>query len=86
MNLKKSTKDVEDKMDNSLKIIDIFMQNFSSEVEARSAAKLPPDLCERLKKLHAGQLEADDRRELSRELLSNPKAMEFLVNEINGRA
>jgi hypothetical protein len=69
-------------MDPSLQVIDAFLRNFSPEVEGRSVSSLTADLKEKLLQLRLGKLDATGRREVSRILLSNPAAMEFLVAEV----
>ncbi len=69
-------------MDPTLQVIDAFLRNFSPEVEGRSAASLTADLKEQLVRLRLGKLDAAERREVSRVLLANPSAMEFLVAEV----
>ncbi len=70
-------------MDNDFKLIDEFLSNFTPEVEGRSAT-LSPDLREKLEGLRNGSLDPETRREVSRELLSNPSAMDFLVSAVRG--
>lgn len=69
-------------MDPSLQVIDAFLKNFSPEVAGRSVAALTAELRSQLIQLRLGKLDAEGRREVSRVLLANPAAMEFLVAEV----
>ena len=69
-------------MEESLIIIDQFLRQFAPEVAGRSTEALVPDLQEKIRRFSKGELPEKERREFSRELLSNQKAFEYLVDQL----
>jgi len=71
-------------MNNEIDILDRFLQVFSPEVGGRSSETLTPEMEMKLKQLSAGQLPDKERMEVSRELLTNQDAVNFLLNQLDG--
>ena len=71
-------------MNNEIDILDRFLQVFSPEVGGRSSETLTPEMEMKLKQLSAGQLPDKERMEVSRELLTNQNAVNFLLNQLDG--
>ncbi len=59
--------------------LDRFFSAFSPEVAGRSADTVSSDMAARLDLLQAGKLNEDEIRDLSKELLSSPKALDQLA-------
>jgi hypothetical protein len=71
-------------MTNEIDILDRFLQVFSPEVGGRSSETLTPEMEMKLKQLSSGQLPEKERMEVSRELLTNQNAINFLLNQLDG--
>ncbi|MCP4848373.1 MAG: hypothetical protein GY899_10555 [Verrucomicrobiaceae bacterium] len=71
-------------MTNEIDILDRFLQTFSPEVGGRSSETLTSEMETKLKQLSAGQLPDKERSEVSRELLTNQNAVNFLLNQLDG--
>jgi len=71
-------------MTNEIDILDRFLQVFSPEVGGRSSETLTPEMELKLKQLSTGQLPDQERMEVSRELLTNQNAVNFLLNQLDG--
>lgn len=71
-------------MTNEIDILDRFLQVFSPEVGGRSSEALTAEMEMKLKQLSAGQLPEKERLEVSRELLTNQNAVNFLLKQLDG--
>ncbi|MFP6873677.1 MAG: hypothetical protein VCA55_09205 [Verrucomicrobiales bacterium] len=71
-------------MTNEIDVLDRFLQQFSPEVGGRSSETLTPAMELKLKQLSTGKLPAGGRMEVSRELLTNQNAVNFLLSQIDG--
>ncbi len=70
-------------MTNEIDILDRFLQEFSPEVGGRSSETLTPAMESKLRLLSTGELPEGDRMEVSRELLSNQNAVNFLLSQLD---
>jgi hypothetical protein len=70
-------------MTNEIDILDRFLQEFSPEVGGRSSEILPPAMESKLRQLSTGKLPEGDRMEVSRELLTNQNAVNFLLSQLD---
>lgn len=73
-------------MEKDIQIIEQFLRDFSPEVTGHSVEPLSPDLESKLLLMSKGKLPAADRREVSKLLVSNQKALDFLVAQLNESA
>ena len=73
-------------MEKDVQLLEQFLRDFSPEVMGHSVEPLTPDLETKLLLMSKGKLEDDDRREVSKVLLSNQKALDFLVAQLSKRA
>ncbi|MCH2060106.1 MAG: hypothetical protein MK183_05725 [Verrucomicrobiales bacterium] len=71
-------------MTNEIDILDRFLQQFSPEVGGRSSEALTSEMEGKLRQLSAGQLPEQERKEVSRELLTNQNAVDFLLKQLDG--
>jgi len=62
-----------------LPVLQEFLENFPFDVAPRSNEDLSSEMKERLKALSAGMLAGEDLEGLSRDVLSNPDALDFLA-------
>ena len=69
-------------MPDEINILDQFLQDFSPEVGGRSAEALTPEMESKLGQLSDGSLPEADRAEVSRELLTNQTAVDFLLERL----
>lgn len=69
---------------NDINIIDQFLQAFSPEVGGRSSDTLTAEVESQLQKLSSGQLTDPELTEISRELLVNDAAINFLLAQVRG--
>ena len=60
--------------------LDRFFSAFSPEVAGRSSDTPMAELETRIQRLQSGELSEDEIRDLSKELLSNPKALDHLAS------
>ena len=66
-------------MKTDFQIISEFFNDFGPEVEGRSAEALTAQIQSQLVALSEGKLDADERRNISKRLLNDPKALDFLL-------
>jgi len=71
-------------MTNEIDILDRFLQQFSPEVGGRSSETLTAEMEGKLRQLSAGDLPEQERRAVSRELLTNQNAVDFLLKQLDG--
>ncbi len=71
------------KMKTDFQIIADFLSDFSPEIEGRSAEPLTARIQSQLIKLSEGTLDAAERREISKRLLSDPRALDFLLSRLS---
>jgi Holliday junction resolvasome RuvABC DNA-binding subunit len=71
-------------MTNEIDILDRFLQQFSPEVGARTSEALTSEMEGKLRQLSAGQLPEQEHKEVSRELLTNQNAVDFLLKQLDG--
>ena len=69
-----------------LQIIETFIRDFSPEIGGRSAGGLTSDLKNKLVRLSRGILSPEERRAISKRLLNDQEAMDFLLELVNGSA
>jgi hypothetical protein len=62
-----------------LAVIEVFLRHFGPEVTGREGGVVTPQLREMLERLTRGELDEASRRDVARELLTNPQAMDLLV-------
>ena len=67
---------------NDFNILDQFLTRFSPEVGGRSAEALTPEMEAKLHQLGRGELPETERADVSRELLTNQTAVDFLLASI----
>jgi len=67
----------------SFKDISDFLTAFAPEVSGRSADAVTPELNHKLASLAAGELNENEGRDVSREILSNENAMQTLADLLN---
>ena len=60
-----------------------FLSAFAPEVSARSTDTLTPELQGKLTSMAAGELNEDEGRNISRDLLANENAMKTLADLLN---
>ena len=70
-------------MTNEIDILDRFLQEFSPEVGGRSSEALTPAMESKLRQLSTGELPEGERMEVSRELLTNQNAINFLLSQLD---
>ena len=70
-------------MTNEIDILDRFLQEFSPEVGGRSSETLTPAMESKLRQLSTGELPEGERMEVSRELLTNQNAINFLLSQLD---
>lgn len=66
----------------SLRVIGEFLSNFATEVVGLSSDDLTPEMKEKIRLLSLGKLSEEERSDLFRELLSNQRAFECLVERL----
>ena len=71
-------------MNDEFSILDKFLADFEPEVGGRSASALTPQMEEKLTRLSEGSLPETERGDVSRELLSNQTAVDFLIARVKG--
>ena len=63
-------------------ILDQFLQSFSPEVGGRSSEALTSEMESKLDQLGRGELPEGDRADVSRELLTNQCAVDYLLAKV----
>ena len=71
-------------MSDEFNILEKFLSDFEPEIGGRSASALTPQMETKLTQLSEGALPEAERGEVSRELLSNQTAVEFLLARVRG--
>ncbi|MEM6916855.1 MAG: hypothetical protein AAF491_09845 [Verrucomicrobiota bacterium] len=72
-------------MENDLNIINQFLADFPYEVLARTGAELDEDFKARLEQLARGNFPEDERDNISRDILNNPLALDYLADLARAR-
>ena len=67
-------------------IISDFLSAFAPEVSGRSTDAVAPELHTQLTSMAAGELNENEGRDISRELLANENAMKTLADLLNSNA
>ena len=65
-----------------INILDQFLQTFSPEVVGRSCETLTPEMEAKLAQFARGELPEGERVDVSRELLTNQAAVDFLLARV----
>lgn len=65
-------------------LIDGFLDRFGLEVSGRDGNLVTPQLQRQIELLVAGDLDGECRRDLARDLLINPRAIELLIQIATG--
>ncbi|MFV1995660.1 MAG: hypothetical protein ACC661_09505 [Verrucomicrobiales bacterium] len=69
-------------MSYSLEVIEKFLCDFAPEIGGRSSGVLGSGLRSRLASLSRGELTDVERRDLAKQLLSNQKALDYLLSQL----